>query len=72
MISAETIADRLRSGSPPVVGRVENDRVLLDLRSVMPDEDGALERALRELGGGDRPEVAAPPGPDQLRGRAKK
>jgi L-seryl-tRNA(Ser) seleniumtransferase len=29
----------LRSGRPPVVGRVEDGRCLLDLRTVPPDED---------------------------------
>ena len=49
-MSADEIASRLRAGSPPIVGRVENDRLLLDLRSVLPDEDAILERALKELG----------------------
>lgn len=47
-LSADDLAAKLRSGSPPVVGRVEDGRVLLDLRSVMPEEDGILERALKE------------------------
>jgi L-seryl-tRNA(Ser) seleniumtransferase len=50
-LSADELAAKLRSGSPPVVGRVEEGRVLLDLRSVMPEEDGILERALREVAG---------------------
>jgi L-seryl-tRNA(Ser) seleniumtransferase len=49
-VSADELARRLRSGSPPVVGRVEEGKVLLDLRSVAPEEDAVLERALRELG----------------------
>lgn len=48
-MSADELASRLRAGSPPIVGRVENDRLLLDLRSVLPDEDPILERALKEL-----------------------
>ena len=32
----------LRAGSPPVVGRVENDRCLLDLRTVSPTDDDRL------------------------------
>lgn len=48
-ISADDLASRLRAGTPPVVGRVESGKVLLDLRSVLPDEDAILERALREL-----------------------
>ena len=50
-VSADELAASLRSGSPPVVGRVEDRKVLLDLRSVMPEEDGILERALKEAAG---------------------
>jgi len=32
-------AERLRAGQPPVVGRVEHGRCLLDLRTVAPDDD---------------------------------
>ena len=45
---AETLARRLRRGSPPVIGRIEDERVLLDSRTVLPDEDDALMRVLRE------------------------
>jgi L-seryl-tRNA(Ser) seleniumtransferase len=48
--SADTLAARLRSGSPPVVARVEEDRVLLDLRSIQPDEDPIVAGALSALG----------------------
>ncbi|MGE2689048.1 L-seryl-tRNA(Sec) selenium transferase [Mycolicibacterium pulveris] len=37
----------LRMGSPAVVGRLENGRCLLDLRTVRPDDDDALVRAVR-------------------------
>jgi L-seryl-tRNA(Ser) seleniumtransferase len=33
---------RLRHGDPPVVARVEDDRVLIDPRTVLPDEEPAL------------------------------
>jgi L-seryl-tRNA(Ser) seleniumtransferase len=42
----------LRRGDPPVIGRIEDERVLLDLRTVDPAQDGdlaaAVERALAE------------------------
>jgi L-seryl-tRNA(Ser) seleniumtransferase len=53
-LSADELASRLRAGTPPVVGRVEGGRVLLDLRSILPEEDGIVERALRETGNGKR------------------
>jgi L-seryl-tRNA(Ser) seleniumtransferase len=34
--------DRLRASSPPVIARVENNRVVLDPRSVLPEEEAAL------------------------------
>ncbi len=40
---------QLRGGSPHVIGRIERDEVRLDLRTVLPTEDGALVAALRTL-----------------------
>jgi L-seryl-tRNA(Ser) seleniumtransferase len=40
------LAARLRRADPPVVGRIEQDRVVLDPRTVMPHEDDALVRAV--------------------------
>jgi L-seryl-tRNA(Ser) seleniumtransferase len=42
-------AERLRAGSPPVVGYVAADRTLLDLRSVDPADDDALAAAVLEV-----------------------
>jgi L-seryl-tRNA(Ser) seleniumtransferase len=43
-------ADPLRHGSPPVVGYVEGDRTLLNLRSVPPSADDTLAAAVLEVG----------------------
>jgi L-seryl-tRNA(Ser) seleniumtransferase len=43
-------AAALRTGEPAVVGRVERDRCLLDLRTVRPEEDGKLREAVRRCG----------------------
>jgi L-seryl-tRNA(Ser) seleniumtransferase len=43
----ESYAAALRAGSPPVVGRLEGGRCLLDLRTVAPDEDELLLAAVR-------------------------
>ena len=37
---------RLRSGDPPVIARIEDDRILVDLRTVFPEEEEELGRAL--------------------------
>ena len=44
----DELARRLRLGDPPVVGRIEDDRLLLDPRTVLPEEDDALVRVVRE------------------------
>ena len=41
------LARRLRVGVPPVVARVERNTLLLDPRTVQPDEDGSLLMALK-------------------------
>ncbi len=50
--SAVTLVARLRAGEPAVVGRIEEDRVVLDLRTVEPDADAALATAIRSALGG--------------------
>jgi L-seryl-tRNA(Ser) seleniumtransferase len=40
------LADRLRAGSPPVIGRLADDQLLLDLRTVRPDQDRQLADAV--------------------------
>jgi L-seryl-tRNA(Ser) seleniumtransferase len=42
----EDCAKRLRAGEPPVVGRVEGGRCLLDLRTVLPGDDRVLREAV--------------------------
>ena len=43
----ESYAVALRAGSPPVVGRLEAGRCLLDLRTVAPEDDELLSAAVR-------------------------
>ena len=44
---AQEVMRRLRESQPPVVARIEDDRVLLDPRTVFPEEDDDLLAALR-------------------------
>jgi L-seryl-tRNA(Ser) seleniumtransferase len=44
--SAARLATDLRTGTPAVVARVAEDRLVLDLRTVRPDEEPALTAAL--------------------------
>src|SRR6266540_5222915 len=45
-LDAQAAAAALRQMSPPVIARVERDRLVLDLRTVLPEEDEVLARAL--------------------------
>ena len=47
--SAAALEARLRQSHPPVIARIEHDRVLLDLRTVLPEQDEAVVRALMEI-----------------------
>ncbi len=38
----QALLDALREQTPPIIGRIEEDRVVLDLRTVFPEQDGAL------------------------------
>jgi len=49
----DEIARRLRMRSLPVIARIQEERVVIDLRTVLPSEDRELVKALKELAGGD-------------------
>ena len=42
----ERTEERLRRGEPAVIGRIADGKLLLDLRSVLPREDGVLVQAI--------------------------
>ena len=46
-ISADTLAQRLRRGAPPVVGRIQEERLLLNPRTLATGEDEVLVEAVR-------------------------
>jgi L-seryl-tRNA(Ser) seleniumtransferase len=45
--SADDLAGRLRSGSTPVIGRIVDGHVVLDPRTILPDQVALTARALR-------------------------
>jgi L-seryl-tRNA(Ser) seleniumtransferase len=48
-LSADELSARLRASDPPVIARVEEGRVLLDLRTVFPAQDEALVQVIRNF-----------------------
>ena len=49
-LSADELAARLRGSDPPIIARVDEGRVLLDLRTVFTTQDEAIENALAMVG----------------------
>jgi L-seryl-tRNA(Ser) seleniumtransferase len=48
-LSADELATRLRVSEPPIIARVEEGRVVLDLRTVFPAQDAAVAAALNRI-----------------------
>ena len=48
-LTADELSSRLRQWDPPVIGRVEDGRVLLDLRTVFPEQDALIADALQRI-----------------------
>ncbi len=48
-LPAAEIAQRLRTHQPPIVARIDQGRVLLDLRTVLPEQDSAISTALGKI-----------------------
>jgi L-seryl-tRNA(Ser) seleniumtransferase len=48
-LSADELATRLRASDPPIIARVEQGRVLLDLRTVFANQDSIIAAALQRI-----------------------
>jgi len=48
-LSADQLATHLRRSDPPIIARVEDGRVLIDLRTVFPDQDSLIAAALARI-----------------------
>jgi len=46
---ANALATRLRRNDPPIVARVEHDALIIDLRTVSPEDDAIVKEALQTL-----------------------
>ena len=52
---ADAVARSLRLADPAVAGRIEDDRVLLDVRALLPGDEERIERAATVLPGAQEP-----------------
>jgi L-seryl-tRNA(Ser) seleniumtransferase len=50
-VTADELLTRLRTSDPPIIARVEDGRVLLDLRTVFVEQDPVVAAALQLLAG---------------------
>jgi L-seryl-tRNA(Ser) seleniumtransferase len=53
-MSADDLLAKLRSAEPPIIARVQDARVLLDLRTVLAQEEPAIVSALRQIAEGSK------------------
>jgi L-seryl-tRNA(Ser) seleniumtransferase len=57
---SDALLARLRLGDPPVVGYLNQDRLLLDLRTVAPEDDEALIQAVQSAIQNPKSKIAPP------------
>ncbi|PYR30748.1 MAG: hypothetical protein DMF92_07650 [Acidobacteria bacterium] len=48
-LTPDALEERLRGLTPPIIARIEHDQVLLDLRTVLPEQDELLAALLNRL-----------------------
>src|SRR5262249_39957857 len=48
-LTPDALESRLRQLTPPIIPRIERDRLLLDLRTVLPDEDARIVALLEAI-----------------------
>ena len=48
-LTADELAARLRASEPPIIARIDEGRVLLDLRTVFPEQDAAVAASLNRI-----------------------
>jgi L-seryl-tRNA(Ser) seleniumtransferase len=46
--SVDVLAEKLRHTAPPIIARIDRDQLLLDPRTVLPEQDKALMTALKQ------------------------
>ena len=47
--AANVLEKQMRANDPPIIARIENDQLVIDLRTVQPDDEASLVRAAQAL-----------------------
>lgn len=50
-MSANALEKKMRSNNPPIIGRIEDDLFIMDLRTIQKDEISLIENAFKNLAG---------------------
>lgn len=48
-VTADALEQRFRAATPPVIARIERDRLVIDLRTVLPEQDAALAAVITRI-----------------------
>jgi L-seryl-tRNA(Ser) seleniumtransferase len=48
-LSADQLSQKLRENQPPIISRIQNNRVCLDLRTIREDEGKFIIDALKKI-----------------------
>jgi len=48
-ITPDQLSEKFRSLLIPVIGRIENDKFTLDLRTIFPEQDETLIRSIKSI-----------------------
>ena len=54
-MSADTVEKRMRAHEPPIIGRIDGDRFIMDMRTVQPEDQEVIEQAVVQLLEKDEP-----------------
>jgi L-seryl-tRNA(Ser) seleniumtransferase len=51
-LTADGLVERLRGGDPPIIARIENGHVVLDPRTILPDQLETVAHGVADALGG--------------------
>lgn len=51
MLSAQALESELRKNEPPIIARIDRDQLMLDLRTVLADQEEKIVEALHQIAG---------------------